>query len=307
MEEIYIKQTKIPKCLESNTSGFLSVAKKEWTIYDDFSENHNKMWRKENERKMKLIDLSVAIEDGLPVDPPPQIAHIHYTDHKEGVASMLSFFPGATADDLLDGCGWAVDDLQLSTHTGTHMDAPYHYHPTMDHGKPAWTIEQVPLEWCMGDGVMVDFSDKPNGYVCTSKDFEDYFTKVGYVLKENDIVLVHTNAMSAWGTPKYLESGCGIGREATLWMCKQGVHVVGTDAWSWDAPLPLVAERFKETHDSTLIWEGHKAGAECVYCHMEKLNHLEQLPPYGFQVICFPINVKNGSAGWVRPVAILKE
>ena len=50
-----------------------------------------------------------------------------------------------------------------------------------------------------------------------------------------------------------------------------------------------------------------KAGAECIYCHMEKLNHLEQLPPFGFRVICFPVNIKNGSAGWTRPVAIIEE
>lgn len=91
---------------------------------------------------MKLIDLSVAIEDGLPVDPPPQIAHIDYIDHKAGIESMLQFFPGATQEDLLDGCGWAVDNLKLSTHTGTHLDAPFHYHPTMNHGKPAWTIDR---------------------------------------------------------------------------------------------------------------------------------------------------------------------
>ena len=68
---------------------------------------------------MKLIDLSVAIEDGLPVDPPPQIAHIDYIDHKAGIESMLPFFPGATQEDLLDGCGWAVDNLKLSTHRNT--------------------------------------------------------------------------------------------------------------------------------------------------------------------------------------------
>ena len=104
--------------------------------------------------------------------------------------SMLSFFPGATQEDLLDGCGWAVDNLKLSTHTGTHLDAPFHYHPTMNHGKPAWTIDRIPLEWCMGDGVMVDFSDKPDGYVCNSADFIEYFDKVGYRLKVGDIVLV---------------------------------------------------------------------------------------------------------------------
>ena len=256
---------------------------------------------------MKLIDLSVAIEDGLPVDPPPQIAHIDYIDHKAGIESMLSFFPGATQEDLLDGCGWAVDNLKLSTHTGTHLDAPFHYHPTMNHGEPAWTIDRIPLEWCMGDGVMVDFSDKPDGYVCNSADFIEYFDKVGYRLKVGDIVLVHTNAMEDWGSPRYLVRGCGIGREATLWLANQGIHIMGTDAWSWDAPLSLIAEKFAQTHDASLIWEGHKAGAECIYCHMEKLNHLEQLPPFGFRVICFPVNIKNGSAGWTRPVAIIEE
>ena len=256
---------------------------------------------------MKLIDLSVAIEDNLPVDPAPQIAHIEYIDHEAGVESMLTFFPGATKDDLPDGAGWAVDNIRLSTHTGTHLDAPWHYHPTMNHGERAWTIDEIPLEWCISDGVMVDFSDKPDGYVCTSEDFKAYFEKVGYQLKPLDIVLVHTSAMTAWGSPKYLVTGCGVGREATVWLAEQGVHIVGTDAWSWDAPLPLVAEKFNQTHDSSLIWEGHKAGAECIYCHMEKLNNLEQLPPFGFKVSCLPIKIKNGSAGWVRAVAMLQD
>lgn len=77
---------------------------------------------------LKLIDLSVSLIDGLPVDPPPQIPHINYIDHKVGVPGMLELFPGTTEDDLPDGCGWAVETLSLATHSGTHMDAPWHYH-----------------------------------------------------------------------------------------------------------------------------------------------------------------------------------
>ena len=256
---------------------------------------------------MRMIDLSVALEDGLPVDPPENIVRIEYTDHNAGIESMLPFFPGATQADLPDGAGWAVETLHLGSHAGTHVDAPYHYHPTMDHGKPSWTIDQIPLEWCMGDGVMVDFSDKPDGYVCTSQDFQDYFVRIGYQLKPNDIVLVHTSAMRAWGRAEYLNAGCGVGREATLWLTEQGIHIVGTDAWSWDAPLPRIAERFAQEHDPSIIWEGHKAGAECCYCHMEKMNHLDKLPPFGFKVICIPIKIKGGSAGWTRPIAILND
>ncbi|MDR1766603.1 MAG: cyclase family protein [Lachnospiraceae bacterium] len=255
---------------------------------------------------MKIIDLSTEIADNLPVDPLPSRAKIDYQDHMAGVESMLPFFPGATKADLPDGAGWAVEDMRLSTHTGTHLDAPYHYHPTMNLGQRAWTIDEVPLEWCMGDGVMVDFSDKPSGYVCTPDDFRRYFEGVGYRLKPFDIVLVHTNAREYWGTAEFLDNGCGVGREATLWLCRQGIHVVGTDAWSWDAPLKHIAKHYNETKDTALLWEGHKAGRECVYCHYEKLANLELLPPYGFRFIGFPVKVKGASAGWARPVALIE-
>lgn len=193
----------------------------------------------------------------------------------------------------------------MTTHTGTHMDAPYHFHPTMNHGERAWTIDEMPLEWGMGDGVVIDFSDKEDGYVCTSQDLKEYLAKINYTLKPGDIVLLYTGAVKYWGTLDYMLKGCGIGREGTLWLVNQGVHLVGTDAWSWDAPLYYEAKEFAKTHDSSIIWEGHKAGAECIYFQMEKVNNLDKLPSYGFRVIAMPIKVKGASAGWVRPVAIL--
>lgn len=83
------------------------------------------------------------------------------------------------------------------------------------------------------------------------------------------------------------------------------IHVGGTDAWSWDAPLPLIGAQYEKDHDKEKIWEGHKAGADCIFCHMEKLNNLDSLPPFGFTVSAFPIRIDKGTAGWVRPVAIL--
>lgn len=159
----------------------------------------------------------------------------------------------------------------------------------------------------MGDGVMVDFSDKPSGYVCTSRDFQEYFGRVGYTLKPGDIVLVHTNAAAVYGRKEYLSTGCGVGEEGTCWLFRQGVHTVGTDAWSWDAPLGLVSQRFEETGDASIIWEGHKAGRHQAYLQMEKMTNLDQLPPFGFRVIALPIKIKGASAGWVRAVALLEE
>jgi kynurenine formamidase len=90
-------------------------------------------------------------------------------------------------------------------------------------------------------------------------------------------------------------------------LLKQGVRVTGTDGWSWDAPFSFTAKRFLETGDPSLIWEGHKAGREIGYCHMEKLTNLEALPPFGFKVCCFPVKIEKASAGWTRCVAMLDD
>lgn len=268
------------------------------------------MHPKNDERRdnqMKLIDLSVSLEDQLPVDPPPQITRIRYIDHKQSIPDMLRLFPGVTEDALPEGYGWAVEDVSLNTHSGTHMDAPWHYHPTMNHGQRSWTIDEVPLEWCMGNGVVLDLSDKPDGYVCSSADLQEALDRIGYKLSPGDIVLIHTSAPSRWGRPEYLSAGCGVGREGTLWLCSQGVHLMGTDAWSWDAPLSTIAKHYAQTKDPSLIWEGHKAGAERAYCHMEKLTNLDKLPSHGFTFIGFPIKICKAGGGWVRAVAMVNE
>jgi len=63
----------------------------------------------------------------------------------------------------------------------------------------------------------------------------------------------------------------------------------------------------QETGDASLIWEGHRAGREIGYCHMEKLTNLESLPPDGFMISCFPVKVHRGSAGWLRAAAVVEE
>lgn len=255
----------------------------------------------------KIIDLSIAIEGELPSDPPMMIPKVDHLKHEETVEEMLSFFPGATQEDLPNGLGWQNDYVYLSVHSGTHIDAPIHYHPTMNNGEPAWSIDQVPLEWCMGNGVVVDMSDKADGYATTISDFEEKFEQMNYTLKEGDILLVHTGASDKWGTIDYLSAGCGMGKEVTLWLLSHGINVVGTDAWSWDRPLGYIAKDFQETKDKSLIWEGHFAGIEKAYCHLEKLTNLEKLPSHGFKFICLPINVKGASAGWTRAIAIVED
>lgn len=250
-----------------------------------------------------IVDLSVPLEVGLPTDPPGMLPEIDYLDHHETVPQVCGFFPGLTAADLPDGEAWALERVRLTTHNGTHLDAPYHFASTMDGGRPAWTIDQVPLDWCFRPGVKLDFRDLPDGHVVTAA--EVVAGLQGYALQPLDIVLVNTRAGSRYGEADYLAAGCGMGREATLFLLERGVRVTGTDAWSWDAPFVHTARRYAETGDARLIWEGHKAGREIGYCHLEKLHNLEQLPLHGFTVCCFPVKIRGASAGWTRAVAIL--
>ena len=256
----------------------------------------------------KIIDLSIAIEAGLPSDPEMMIPQIDYTDHTQGAEQMTEFFPGLKKEQLPEGLGWAVETIHLTTHSGTHLDAPFHYHPKMDGGAKAITIDQVPLEWCFQDGVLLDFSDKPDGERISADEVEAKLKEIGYQLKPLDIVLVRTGADRFWGRPEYLVKGAGMTRESTLYLLERGVKVVGIDAWSWDRPLPYLAQEFQAKGDPRVIWEAHFAGIERGYCHMEKMADLDKIPkPHGFKVACFPIKIKNASAGWTRPVAIIED
>jgi len=256
----------------------------------------------------RIIDLAVCLEPDLPSDPPMMIPRIDYFDHQAGAVQMQEFFPGLKPEDLPGGLGWAVESVSLGTHSGTHLDAPFHYHPTMDGGRPALTIDNVPLEWCLADGVLLDFSDRPAGYGLSAADVAAELERIGYKLKPMDIVLLRSGAAAAWGRPEYLVSGCGMSAEATNFILDHGVKVVGTDGWSWDRPLPFQAADFARAKDASLIWEAHFAGIQRGYCHMEKLANLAAIPrPFGFTVACFPIKIKNASAGWCRPVAIVED
>jgi kynurenine formamidase len=259
-------------------------------------------------KRKRLVDLSLPIESGLPSDPPMMIPKIDYVDHAKGGEQMKDFFPGMTREHLPDGLGWALELLTLTTHSGTHLDAPYHYHPTMDRGKPSLTIDEIPLEWCFSDGVVLDFRHKADGQRITVRDLEQELKRIKYEIKPLDIILIQTGADAAWGTPQYLVKGAGMERESTLYLTERGVKVVGIDAWSWDRPLPFLAKEFKETSNPKVIWEAHFSGIEIGYCHMEKLANLPAIGrPHGFMICCFPIKIKRASAGWVRPVAIVEN
>jgi len=96
--------------------------------------------------RVTLIDLSDTLENETSAFEPNR-HQIQYIDHVQGMQMTVDVFQ--VDRSLLpalfpDGHAWAVEMVTLSSHSGTHVDAPYHYGPTSG-GAPAKTIEQLPL------------------------------------------------------------------------------------------------------------------------------------------------------------------
>lgn len=255
---------------------------------------------------MRLIDLSVPLEDNSVSEPLP--GTIHYIEHQtSGLAQMSQFF-GVKPEDLVysQGEGWAIEEVKMITHTGTHVDAPYHYGRTSG-GQPAKRIDEVPLEWCFAPGVIFDMRHKAAGELITVDDLKSELSRIGYQLKPFDIVLLQTGADKRIHSKEYFRQP-GLGRESTLWLVEQGVKVIGIDAYTLDRPFADMVADFRKTGDGRHIWPAHFAGITAEYCQIEKLANLDLIPqPFGFYVSCLPVKIKAASAGWCRAVAMVPE
>ena len=253
----------------------------------------------------KIVDISMPVDNDTIVDPEIMRPKIQYVSQDANAEAMVGFFDGMKVSDLPDGEGWAWEILTLTTHNGTHIDAPWHYHSRDKDGNRMQTIDELPLDWFFRPGVKLDFRHLPDGYIVQPEDVEAELNRIGHVLKPLDIVLVNTKASEYYGTEEYMTRGIGMGKEATLWLTRDhGIRVTGIDAWGWDAPFTLAQKQWAKDRDASKIWQGHWAGIEQPYCHMEKLLNLEQLPDNGFVVSCFPWKIKGASAGFIRAVAM---
>jgi kynurenine formamidase len=202
--------------------------------------------------------------------------------------------------------GWADDKItKMGVHSTTHIDAPWHFGPVVE-GKKAKTIDEVPLEWLYGDGVVIDMSHKKDFEVITVEDLQNALKQTNITLKTGNIVLIRTDRDLLKGNDIF-ELGTGMSKEATIWLIQQGIKVMGIDQWGWDLPLKHLIEEAKKTDNKELFWEGHLVGLDHEYLHMEQLANLRALPPSGFKVAVFPLKIKGASAAPARVVAIMDE
>lgn len=257
-------------------------------------------------RRVVLIDLSDTLEnETAPFEPNRH--EIRYIDHVEGMklgADIFKLSPDVLPKIFPRGYAWAVEVATLSSHSGTHVDAPYHYGPRMVDGRPARPIDQVPLRWCFGDGVVLDMTHKSRGEGITAQDIEEALRKIGYALKPYDIVLIRTDTYKRFKEKGYDVLHAGLTREGTAYLVERGVKLIGIDAWGIDRPFDVM---FKEALEGRYeFWQSHFYGLENEYCQIEKLVNLDKIPrPYGFTVMAFPAKIKRAGAGWARVVALV--
>ncbi len=252
---------------------------------------------------MQIIDLSKTIQyqPGDPVFMKVKISHKAHARSKWLVRLFglpFRLFPKKFT-------GWADDCIKkMGVHSTTHMDAPWHYAPTCD-GQPAKTIDEVPLDWCYGPGVVVDMKHKDDFDPITVEDIQHFLDEQSIELQPGMIVLIKTGRDQYMGTKSFFEKGTGMSAAATEWLIQQGIKVMGIDQWGWDLPLPHLIREAKKTDNPDLFWEAHLVGVDHEYCHMEQLTNLDALPYSGFTVAAFPLKIKGGSAAPARVVAML--
>lgn len=265
---------------------------------------------------MQFIDLSLPIDDRSPEVHPFSIERV---GHKEGIRKLnwvmlkrtfwgkILFILGKRIikpQDLPDEEFLSLETVHCPVHIGTHLDYSFHY-GTRSEGRPSKTINELPLDWCFSDGVVLDFSYKNPGEVISREEVIGAVKKINYDIKPQEIVLLRTDADRYFGTEQYLTHYPGVSPEAIEYLLDRGVKIIGIDALGFDRPYKFMMADFMRTKDGSYLWPAHFLGRKREYAHIERLTNLNKLSSHGFRVACFPVKINNTGAAWARVVAMV--
>jgi cyclase len=256
---------------------------------------------------MRIIDLSTTV-DATAWEPDPIVHEI--LSPAEGAQHMRAEMVKNLNLDLdvsvlPDGELLSLDTFTLTSHTGTHVDAPSHYGSAAAYGRPRH-IAEMPLDWFHRPGLRIDLRDQPSG-AADAGVLQERLARIGRNPEPYDIVLLNTGASAYAGTRKYFTEFTGLDGGAVDFLLDFGVKVIGTDAFSLDAPFPDMIGRYHQSGDASVLWPAHFAGRRREYCQIERLSNLESLPTaYGFTISCLPVKLAGAGAGWTRAAALIE-
>jgi arylformamidase len=171
--------------------------------------------------------------------------------------------------------------VEISTHTGTHIDAPFHFY---DDGMP---IDEVPLEQYIGWAVILDLRAKPPGSAIEPSDIEPHLDRVN----EGDVVLFNTGfGHRRANTKTFLTEYVYCTGDAAELLVRKGVKGVGIDAVS-----------FGGYGDPKKAGPGHRAVLGAGRFIVEELYFPDEVMDGARRLfVAAPVKLQGCSGGWTR-------
>lgn len=229
---------------------------------------------------MEIIDLSQEIFDGMSVfhSLPPVKMEIHATHEQwDGLVDVETQTP-------------SVYKLELSEHTGTHVDALNH----MGREFVGQSIDTMPLSMFYTEGICLDLSDKDLQEFITSEDLQKACENAGLEIKKGDTVLLYTNHYRKHFATENWNKGPGLTAEATQWLGEKQISAFGVETLS--PGIPKISNK-----------EVHYICGKMGFTHYENMINLHQLIGRGrFRFIALPLKIRGGTGSPVRAVAVFE-
>lgn len=228
------------------------------------------------ERRMRVVDLTRPIFEGMPVWFGHQKTFITTNQTHDQ-------FKRAWKTEL----GFEAHNLLISEHAGTHTDAVFEY----DRNGP--TIDKSPLEYWYGEAICLDVSSVDYPDYITDAILTDALEHSGQEIRRGDTVLLYTGYGDRhYPDLTYAEKHPGLTRDAAIWLGEQGVINIGVDNVSID-------------HSDDTSFAGHVVCGEYGIVNTEGLTNLDQVVGQRMTYFGLPLFIRNGTGSPIRAVAVL--
>jgi kynurenine formamidase len=200
------------------------------------------------------------------------------------ISASLKVFPGSPQPCFLPWTnfsmhGYDSEAIFMSTHTGTHVDAPSHFVPGRS------SIERIPADRFVADAVLVRIPKKANELV-EARDFKDI------AIRENDAVIISTGWEKKIRSKSYMTENPGLSAGAARFLASRKVSMVGIDGPSIDA-------------GSDARFTAHRVLLAKNVLAVENLCNLRAINMDRFMLVVAPLKLRGATGSPVRALAIL--
>jgi len=204
------------------------------------------------------------------------------------ISQSIPNFPGSPSPQFIswstiEDDGYNLELLVLSSHTGTHIDAPFHFE------KKGKKIDQIPLTRLAGNGLVIKIK-KSNDQSITKKDLLDFERNNGKI-KNYSSIFFFTNWQENLNKNYYFTNNPGLSKSAASYLASKKINLVGIDSPSIDLGIDK-------------SFTTHKIFAKNNILIVENLSNLEKIPISEFKFIILPLKLKGATGSPVRAMAI---